>query len=51
MAREQALSLLEQAALFVGSSWDFVRTHYDTLAPKLRPRSCILEPGDAIFIP
>ena len=33
----QALSLLEQAALFVGAPWDFIRTHYDTLAPKLRP--------------
>ena len=46
-----AMSSDEQAALFVGSPWDFVRKHHPRLAPRLQPRGCILEPGDAIFIP
>lgn len=47
----KSLTIVEQAAIFVGSSYDFLTKHYDRLAPMLQPRGCLLEPGDAIYIP
>ena len=46
-----ALTIAEQAAMFVGTPHAFLNDHFERLAPMLQIRGCILSPGDTIFIP
>lgn len=47
----EVIGIMDQAHLFVGSPWAAVRDVLERLWPTLRPKVCVLGPGDAIFLP
>eukprot|EP00039_Didymoeca_costata_P032935 m.39950 g.39950 ORF g.39950 m.39950 type:complete len:462 (+) comp9612_c0_seq2:416-1801(+) len=45
------ISLLQQAAMFVAKPLHFIKHYWKSLRALLQPLVCILEPGDAVYIP